>query len=290
MILCPLKKTLEVNLRNHLASFEHQMAVENAQQPTREATRTSRPGRPSKSTATSSHSNQCDLYLWLKNAPSTSVEGIPPNVQYNVLTSLMCYGFRSPSVQYGKNSFLVNVLLDDPHFGVKWYPKPHLSAVVQVQGQMQNIRGAFQHRNCNRLSVTAEPFPNLTCPNYVLIPLQTDFRMRVRREDRALVKRGHCSTTLGIRLDYLSTVEISKHTRKLMKKFRLMKLEYWNARTRIVQLKTKRPTMRESTTYASSDNNLIKFCNNIISAHRIGAFGGERWLIGPHEGCCTKSE
>ena len=36
--------------------------------------------------------------------------------------------------------------------------------------------------------------------------------------------------------------------------------------------------MRESANNASSYNNLIKFCNNIISAHRIRAFGGKDGL------------
>jgi len=44
-----------------------------------------------------------------------------------------------------------------------------------------------------------------------------------------------------------------------------------------VQLKVKRPTLRESTKNALSDSNLMKFCN-IISAHRIGAFGGKHAL------------
>ena len=118
MILCPPRKTLEVNLRNHLASFKHQAAVENAYQLTREPARTGRHGRPSKSTTTSSHSNQCDLHSWLRNALSTIVEGTSLKVQHSVLPSLMCYRFRGPTVQYSKNSFLVNALLHDPHCGV----------------------------------------------------------------------------------------------------------------------------------------------------------------------------
>ena len=198
MILCLPRKTLEVNLRNHLASFKHQAAVENAQQPTREPARTGRPGRPNRSTATSSHSNQCDLHSWLRNTPTASAEGTSLEIQHSVLKSLMCYGFRGPTVKYGKNLYLVNALLSDPHCGVHWYPEPHLTTVVHIRGQIQNIRGSFRHRNCNHLSVTAEPFTNLTCPNCGLIPHQTDFRMRIRREDRALVKRGHRSTALGI--------------------------------------------------------------------------------------------
>lgn len=33
--------------------------------------------------------------------------------------------------------------------------------------------------------------------------------------------------------------------------------------------------MHEMAKNASSDNNIIKFCTNIISAHRTGAFGGK---------------
>ena len=276
MILCPPRKTLETNLRNHLAGFKHQKAVEDSERQVKQPARTSRPGRPSKSVSTSIHSNQVDLHSWLNRGSSGTIEGpSSPNLHHASLASLMCYGFRGQSVKYGSNSFLVNGLLNDPHCGSEWYPEPHLNAVVQVGGQTENIRGAFRHKKCNRLSKTTVSFPNLTCPNCAPIPRLNDFRIRVVREDRALLKRGHRSTASGIRLDYLNTVEISKHTRNLAKKFRFMKLQSWNARTRIAQLKAKRPTLCESAMNASLDNNLIKFCNNIISAHRIGAFGGK---------------
>ena len=93
-----------------------------------------------------------------------------------------------------------------------------------------------------------------------------------------MVKRGHRTTTVWIRLGYLGVYEVSKHTRELSIKYRLEKLHYWHARTRIVQLKAKRPTMRESAINATSDGNMMKFCNNIINAHRIGAFGGKLGL------------
>ena len=47
------------------------------------------------------------------------------------------------------------------------------------------------------------------------------------------------------------------------------------AKARIVQLKIKRPTLREAAQQASSEHNVFKFCNNIIAAHRTGAFGGK---------------
>ena len=40
MVLCPLRKTLEVNLSNHLVRFKHQKAVEDADQQSKEPART----------------------------------------------------------------------------------------------------------------------------------------------------------------------------------------------------------------------------------------------------------
>lgn len=194
MILCPPRKALEVNLINHLAGFKHQKVVEDANKAAMEPARTGRPGRPSKSVATSSHSNQCNLHSWLRQALSTISEGTIANVHHDLLASLMCFGFRGPTVKYGRNSYLVTALLDDPHTGGEWYPEPHLITIVDVQGQIENVRGAFRSKKCAHLSVTAKPFPNLTCKNCTLIPFHHDFRMRVKREDRALLKRGQCST------------------------------------------------------------------------------------------------
>ena len=123
-----------------------------------------------------------------------------------------------------------------------------------------------------------QSFPNLTCPACAQISRENDFRMRIRREDRTLVKRGHISTARGIRLGYLALNKMSKHKRELSKKYRLEILQHCHARIRIVQLKIKRPTLRESARNASSNNILMKFCNYIISIHRIGAFGGKARL------------
>lgn len=127
----------------------------------------------------------------------------------------MCYGFRAPTVEYNRNSYLVHALLNDPHSGDDWYPDLHLHAEVDVGGKTVNVNGCFRHKKCSRMSVTIESFANLTCPNCSLIPLQNDFTLRIGREDRALLKRGHRSIAGGIRLGYLSTVEISKYTRNL---------------------------------------------------------------------------
>ena len=206
------------------------------------------------------------------------MEGTSQEVDRNLLVGLMCYGYRGPPVEYGGNSYVVNALINDPHSGVEWYPEPHLRVDVQICGVVVHVNGTFRHRKCVRMAMGLEPFPDLTCPMCAQIPRENDFRMRIKREDQALVKRGHRTTAGGIRLGYLGVYEVSKHTRELSTKYRLEKLHYWHARTRIVQLKARRPTMRQSAITATSDGNLMKFCNNIISAHRTGAFGGKPGL------------
>jgi len=165
-------------------------------------------------------------------------------------------------------------LLNDRHCGIDWYLEPHLSAKIQVKGRVVKVNGGFWHRKYSCMSMAEEPFKNLTCSICALIPLQNDFKMRIIREDFVVTKRGHRSTTSGIRLGYLSTYKVNKHTRNMSKQLRLKKLHYWHARTRFVQLKARRPTLRESAKNAASDNNLIKFCNNIISVYRIGPLEG----------------
>jgi len=92
------------------------------------------------------------------------LEGMSPKA-YATPTSLLYYGFRSLSIEYGINSYLVSALLNNPHFGVEWYSEPHLSSVVQVRGLIVNVKGDFYYTKCNWLSVIAVPFPNLTCLN-----------------------------------------------------------------------------------------------------------------------------
>lgn len=84
-----------------------------------------------------------------------------------------------------------------------------------------DVSGAFRHKKCDRLSVSMLPFPNLTCPMCALAPLKNDFRMFVRKGEEAMIKRGYCSTASGIRLEYLSTIDVSQHTQSLVKKYKL---------------------------------------------------------------------
>jgi hypothetical protein len=66
-----------------------------------------------------------------------------------------------------------------------------------VEGELKKICGAFRHRECVRFSSSGELFPNLTCSVCARIPHKMDFRMRVVREDRSLVKRGSRCIGLG---------------------------------------------------------------------------------------------
>ena len=117
MVLYPPCKTLELNLQNHLTRLKHQKAVEESQQAVREPARTGKPGRPSKSTTTSSDSNQGDLHSWFLPTSSTSLIGMSQSVDKTFLVGLVCYGFCGPSVEYQGISYALNALLNDRHSG-----------------------------------------------------------------------------------------------------------------------------------------------------------------------------
>ena len=183
MVLCPPRKTLEVNIRNQLTGPKHMKVVEVAEQLLKEPARTGRAGRPSRSNTTSSHSNQNDLHTWFRTASSNSVEGTSQVVNRIILVGLMCYGYRGSTFEYGGNFYVVNVLLNDPHSSVEWYSEPHLRVDVEVRGVVVHVSCTFWHRKCVRMVRGLEPFPNLTCPMCAQIPRENDFRMRIIRED-----------------------------------------------------------------------------------------------------------
>ena len=84
MVLCPPRKILEVNLRNYLTGPKHMKVVEVAQEVLKEPAWTGQAGRPSRSSTTSSHSNQSDLHTWFRAASSNNVEGNYQEVDRNV--------------------------------------------------------------------------------------------------------------------------------------------------------------------------------------------------------------
>jgi len=58
------------------------------------------------------------------------------------------------------------------------------------------------------------------------------------------------------------------------KKLKVERLLHWVAKLRIVQLKIKCPSLKQSILVAFDSHNLYKFCTNILTAHSSGAFGG----------------
>ena len=92
-----------------------------------------------------------------------------------------------------------------------------------MRSKVVKVNGTFQHRKCICMSMSVEPFPNLTCPMCAQIPRHKDFRIKMRREDHAFVKRGHKSTIGGVRLGYLSAHGVFEHNRELSKEYGLEK-------------------------------------------------------------------
>jgi hypothetical protein len=76
-------------------------------------------------------------------------------------------------------------------------------------------------------------------------------------------------------LGYLAVNELFAHSRAITKKYRFEKMCHWAVKARIVQLKVKRPTLRESARDTANSGDLLKFCNHIIVALCTGAFGGK---------------
>lgn len=110
------------------------------------------------------------------------------------------------------------------------------------------------------------------------IPQENDFKKRVFREDLSIDKKGSRTTSGGRRVGCLTIVEFVRHGEDMRKKLTLEKLNHWSARARTVHLKVKRPTLKEMARQSSFEHDLLKFCNNILNAHKIGAFGGRAAL------------
>ena len=179
---------------------------------------------------------------------------------------------------YGRKSYGIDSLLFDPHPGKAWYPEPHLKALLHVEEEIVIIKGSFRHQDCKRVSLSGKSFTGFTCSMCSSIVLETNFRLRIVREEHAVHKCGSRGTGAGRRVGYLSLFELTTHSRILTKKLKLEKLRHWSARTRVAQLKVSRPTLRESAQRASSEHNIFKFCLDIIAAHRMGAMEGKPTL------------
>jgi hypothetical protein len=137
------------------------------------------------------------------------------------------------------------------------------------------VSGCFRHKVCKRFSSSGEPFIDLTCSECCNILQESDFRMRVVREDISLEKRGKRSTGLGRRLGYLSNVELAAHSRSLGKRLNYEKLKVWYHKKKVAQLQMTRPNLKEISHECLNCKDVMLFCQNIVVAHRTGAFGGK---------------
>lgn len=274
--LCPPKKNLEASLLGHLHGTKHAAQVEKAKLIVGKGTPVLRGkrGRPSRSSGTSSTSNQTHLHSFFKHEGDGNEEGEFLTKDRSDLFQYMCWGFRGPFCSYAGKKYEVMRLLHDSIPGLKWFPEPYIKGKILVNGDLVDVEGCFRHTECLRFAAV-EPWIGLTCPMCARIPQENDFNLRVRREDRNIDKRGSRSCQPGRRLDYLWIVEVGHHSRELAKKFKLEKMYHWAAKARIVQLKVKRPTLREVARESSASGNVLKFCNDILAAHRSGAFGGK---------------
>ena len=183
----------------------------------------------------------------------------------------MCWGFREPFCSYAGKTYEVMRLLHDSIPGIKWIPEPYIKGKILMNGDLVDVEGWFRHTECLHF-VVLEPWIGLTCPKCARIPQENDFNLRVRREDRSIDKRGFRSCQRGRCLDYLLIAEVGNHGRELAKIFKIEKMYHWAAKARIVQLKVKRPTLCEAARESSAYGNVLKFCNEILAAHRTGAF------------------
>lgn len=152
------------------------------------------------------------------------------------------------------------------------------------------MKGTFRHRSCRRFSSSTKPFPNFTCNMCESIVDESDFRLRVGREERAVEKRGSRGTAAGRRVGYLSAVELSAHSQLLAQKHRKERFKHWGAKARIAQLKVSRPTLKESAKQSSNQHNVHKFCSDIIAALRTGAMGGKPALWSIFELRCLEKQ
>lgn len=178
-------------------------------------------------------------------------------------------------MSYGGFEHEILPLLHDPKPGRMWVPEPATSAEFMYRGGIISVDGCFRHVRCKRLSISNEPFQNYTCSECIEIPRENDFRLRVVRENHALVKRGFRDHCPGRRVDYLSIRELAGRSRVLAKKFKEEKALHWLMKAKVAQLKLSSKGLKLSAVESFNRKDVLTFCNNILAAHRTNAFGGK---------------
>lgn len=113
--LCPPKRNLEANLMNHVHGVVHCKSVEDFQRKEGSALSTGKRGRPSRPSASSSHSIQAGLHSFFKHS-----EGESLSYDNTSISARTCWGLRGPCCVYARKSYAIDPLLFDPHPGKKW--------------------------------------------------------------------------------------------------------------------------------------------------------------------------
>jgi hypothetical protein len=156
--------------------------------------------------------NHPDLHRWFTSTPSTdgatnaNDNAFPGNT--DSILVLLCWDFWRGTCTYAGKRYNIGSILQDTMPGVTWIPEPQIQAVFDDKGVSVAITGCFRHKLCMRLSVSRKPFADYSCAHCCTIPQESDFRIRVVREDLSLDKPGTRSIGSGIRLGYLSHAEL----------------------------------------------------------------------------------
>jgi hypothetical protein len=273
--LCPPKKNLAANLTNHVMGIKHVTKVEEAVRLGHLSGSTISTGRRGRPTTSSKNTlgNQNDLHNWFRAATRfeggcTKIGGGASGNFFSIL-NFLCWGNRRLTYIYSGKSYDITSLLMDPMPGFNWVLEPHTNDKLHV------VSGCFRHKVCKRFSSSGEPFTDFTCNECCNIPQESDFRMRVVCEDVTLEKRGRRSTGLGRRLGYLSNAELATHSRSLEKRLNHEKLKVWYHKKKVAQLQMTRPNLKDISHECLNHKDVMLFCQNIVAAHRTGAFGGK---------------
>lgn len=235
---------------------------------------TGKRGRPSKSSSNNSASNQKSVHDWFQHTTNKEEDNEFRSWDRSCFLDFVCWGFRGPHALYSEKRYGVSSMLFDLHPGQNWYPEPYVRSSFISDGGIAKVKGTFCSVQCLCFLGATDPWINQTCTIGTKIPLEKDFHGRAMCEDHSVEKRGARSSEGGGRLGYLSHDELAAHSRIIRKKLKLESFYHWVVRARVLQLKVKRPTLHELAKEASNTHNLLKFCQNILFAHRSGAFGG----------------
>jgi hypothetical protein len=269
--LCPPKKNLAANLTNHVMGIKHVTKVEEAARPghlSGLAISTGRRGRPTTSIR-NTLGNHNDLHNWFRAATrfegGCTETGSGASGNFFSILSFLCWRNRRLTCIYSGKSYDITGLLMDPIPGFNWVLEPHTKGTFMYNDKLHVISGCFRHKVCKRFSSSGEPFTDFTCNECCNIPQESDFRMRVVREDVSLEKRDRRSTGLGRRLGYLSNAELAAHSRSLGKRLNHEKLKVWFHKKKVAQLQMTRPNLKDISHECLNRKDVVATQDRVIS-------------------------